>query len=312
MSAAQTPLLGDANADLDGHQAASDSSTRLSVPQTPNPLLTNTLRDERGASADRAGGSTPLRTPLRDNLGLNLEDRSRAGSETPRDLKRARNLAQSNLRHALSSLPAPKNDFDIVVDDDDDEPEASTSGHQESDASTRQEDAAERDARLAREAAEEEARAEARRSQVVRRNPTSTGRGGPGAADRAGRGEILGTGGKHPEPESVELQAVSDDSLSAARELMRAELAGQLGFPGANDEVLRRLIAASLDDDDETTATLEAALKRGWAASRTDKARLEQDLSHARSRMAAAAQQASKAKRCWAKCWEATRRGARH
>ncbi|ETS62344.1 hypothetical protein PaG_03426 [Moesziomyces aphidis] len=317
MSAAQTPLLGDANADLDGHQAASDSSTRLSVPQTPNPLLTNTLRDERGASADRAGGSTPLRTPLRDNLGLNLEDRSRAGSETPRDLKRARNLAQSNLRHALSSLPAPKNDFDIVVDDDDDEPEASTSGHQESDASTRQEDAAERDARMAREAAEEEARAEARRSQVVRRNLPR-----PAEVDLARliaqveakyseRVELMVAretayllhhdvhvhpivGGKHPEPESVELQAVSDDSLSAARELMRAELAGQLGFPGANDEVLRRLIAASLDDDDETTATLEAALKRGWAASRTDKARLEQDLSHARSSMAAAAQQASK------------------
>ncbi len=66
---------------------------------------------------------------MRDNLGLNVEERSQAGYETPRDLKRARNLAQSHLRQGLSSLPAPKNDFDIVVDDEEEaEAEASTSG----------------------------------------------------------------------------------------------------------------------------------------------------------------------------------------
>ncbi|KAJ1025187.1 hypothetical protein NDA16_002692 [Ustilago loliicola] len=321
MSSTQTPLLGDANADLRSSQSATEQTPRSFVPQTPNPLLTPGLRNGRNADLDGqtrsiAGASTPQRTPLRDNLGLNVEERGSAGYETPRDLRRARNMAQSHLRQGLSSLPAPKNDFDIVVDDEEPDAEASSS-RLEDGMPLSEEDAAERDARIAREAAEEEAKAEARRSQVVRRNLPR-----PAEVDLArlakqiesryrDRVEMLVAretarllhhdanmhpipGGKHPEPESVELDALSDSSLAAARELMRAELANQLGFPGANEEALRRLVGASLDDDEEAVNQLEAALKQRWMDERSDKSRLVEDLTVARQKMAEAASQASK------------------
>ncbi|SJX64868.1 related to CEF1-required during G2/M transition [Sporisorium reilianum f. sp. reilianum] len=312
MSSAQTPLLGDANADLHSSQSSVAQTPGSYVPQTPNPLLTDSDRDSRS----HAGDSTPQRTPLRDNLGLNVEDRLQAGHETPRDLKRARNLAQSQLRQNLSSLPAPKNDFDIVVDDDEEQPQASSTRLDES-VPISEEDAAERDARLARQAAEEQAKAEARRSQVVRRNLPR-----PAHVDLArlekhiessyrDRVELLVAretakllhhdanmhpiaGGKHPEPESVQLESLTDASLAAARELMRAELAEQFGFPGASQEVLQRLVGASLDDDEEAMQKLEAALKQRWHASRNDKAALVEEVVSARAKMAEAASQASK------------------
>ncbi|CDU22316.1 related to CEF1-required during G2/M transition [Sporisorium scitamineum] len=321
MSSAQTPLLGDANVDLHSSQSSVAQMPGSHIPQTPNPLLTPSLRDGQSLDLERdsrsqAGASTPQRTPLRDNLGLNVEDKLQAGYETPRDLKRARNLAQSRLRQSLSSLPAPKNDFDIVVDDEEAEPEASSSRLDEG-APISEEDAAERDARLARQAAEEQAKAEARRSQVVCRNLPR-----PADVDLArlnkhiesgyrDRVELLVAretakllhhdanvhpiaGGKHPEPESVQLESLSDAALAAARELMRAELAEQFGFPGASQEALQRLVGASLDDDDEATQKLEGALKQRWLESRNDKAGLVEELASARARMAEAASQASK------------------
>ncbi|SPO30870.1 related to CEF1 - required during G2/M transition [Ustilago trichophora] len=323
MSSAQTPLLGDANADLrSSHPSSADHTPGSFVPQTPNPLLTPSLRNGHVADTEResrshAGASTPQRTPLRDNLGLNVEERSQAGYETPRDLKRARTLAQSHLRQGLSSLPAPKNDFDIVVDEEEPEAEANSSRLDDGAGALTEEDAAQRDARIARQAAEEEAKAEARRSQVVRRNLPR-----PAEVDVArlskqidaryrDRVEMLVAhetakllhhdanmypipGGKHPEPEAVQLDTLSDASLSAARELMRAELADQLGFPGANEEALRRLVGASLDDDEEAVNTLEAALKQRWLAERNDKSKLIEKLEAARAKLAGAASQASK------------------
>ena len=321
MSSAQTPLLGDANVDLPSSHSSADPNSGTFVPQTPNPLLTPGLRNGHGPDSDtqtrsHAGASTPQRTPLRDNLGLNVEERSQAGYETPRDLKRARNLAQSHLRQGLSSLPAPKNDFDIVVDEE--EPEtAATSSQLEDGPALTEEDAAERDARIARQAAKQEAKAEARRSQVVRRNLPR-----PAEVDLPrlikhidaryrDRVELLVAhetarllhhdanvhpipGGEHPEPETVQLDTLSDDALAAARELMRAELADQLGFPGANEEALRRLVGASLDDDEEAVEKLEAALKQRWMDLRSDKSKLVQELEAARAKMAGAASQATK------------------
>ena len=328
MSSAQTPLLGDVNPDLQSSQPSNAQTPDSSVPQTPNPLLTPSLRDGRIIDSHAelrspAGASTPQRTPLRDNLGLNLEDRPQAGYETPRDVNRARNLAQSQLRQSLSSLPAPKNDFDIVVDDQDAEPQASSSALDQGVALS-EEDAAERDARLALEEAEERAKAEARRSQVVRRNLPR-----PADVDLArldqqiesrcrDRIELLIAretvkllhhdanvypiaGGKHPEPESTQLDSLSDASLAAARELMRAELAQQLGFPGASQEALERLVGASLDDDDEAMDKLEAVIKHRWSELRKDKSALVQQLATARARMAEAASQATKGEKMLSK-----------
>ncbi|EST09371.1 protein of unknown function DUF3351 [Kalmanozyma brasiliensis GHG001] len=328
LSSTQTPLLGDANVDLPSSQTSVAQTPGSFVAQTPNPLLTPGLRngetpDSANQSRSHARASTPQRTPLRDNLGLNAEEQQQAGYETPRDLKRARSLAQSQLRQSLSSLPAPKNDFDIVVDEDEDEPHASTSVLDDS-APLTEEDAAERDARLARQAAEEEAKAEARRSQVVRRNLPR-----PAEYDLErviqhvesqyhNPVELLVAlesarllhhdvnmhpipGGKHPDPESVQLEPLSDASLSAARELMRAELADQLGFPGANEDALKRLVGASLDDDDEALEQLEAALQQRWLASRNDQSKLAEELASARVRMGAAASQATKGEKMLSK-----------
>lgn len=125
----QTPLLGDENAPM-----------------------SSTVRASEPASTPAA---TPAATPYRDALGLN------EGGMTPRDAKMQARLAKRQLTARLAALPAPKNDFDIVVD----EPPAMEPIVRDD----MEEDAAVRDARLAQEAAEERERAWARRSQVVQR-----------------------------------------------------------------------------------------------------------------------------------------------
>ncbi len=119
-------------------------------------------------------------------------------------------------------------------------------------------------------------------------------------------------GGKHPDPESVQLETLSDESLSVARELMRAELAGAMGFPGANEEALRRLVGASLEDDEEALESLEAALKQRSLKLRGDKANLVEELALTKVKMAGIASQAAKAKRRCSKCRVATRQEVRH
>ena len=121
----QTPLLGDENVPM-------PSTVRPSEP-----------------------ASTPAATPYRDALGLN------DGSATPRDAKMQARIAKRQLAARLAALPAPKNDFDIVVDEP---PVPEPIVHDDV-----EEDAAVRDARLAQEAAEERERAWARRTQVVQR-----------------------------------------------------------------------------------------------------------------------------------------------
>ena len=121
----QTPLLGDENVPM-------PSTARPSEP-----------------------ASTPTATPYRDALGLN------DGSATPRDAKTQARIAKRQLAARLAALPAPKNDFDIVVDEP---PVTEPIVHDDV-----EEDAAVRDARLAQEAAEERERAWARRTQVVQR-----------------------------------------------------------------------------------------------------------------------------------------------
>lgn len=121
----QTPLLGDENVPM-------PSTARPSEP-----------------------ASTPAATPYRDALGLN------DGSATPRDAKMQARIAKRQLAARLAALPAPKNDFDIVVDEP---PVPEPIVHDDV-----EEDAAVRDARLAQEASEERERAWARRTQVVQR-----------------------------------------------------------------------------------------------------------------------------------------------
>jgi len=165
MTAQQTPLLGDENADLhelvgrSGYEAATPSG---SVQATPNPLATPfrrpgggeveaTPRSVRGGPAG-APGATPLRTPMRDSLAINTPYGERPVSETPREQKQRLRAAQSSLQAGFASLPKPKNDFELVVpeDDDDEDMEMDNGG-----VPLSVEDAAERDARIAARKAEE-------------------------------------------------------------------------------------------------------------------------------------------------------------
>lgn len=122
---------------------------------TQTPLLVDENVPMPSTTRPSEPASTPAATPYRDALGLND-----AGA-TPRDAKMQARIAKRQLAARLAALPAPKNDFDIVVDEP---PVPEPIVHDDV-----EEDAAVRDARLAQEAAEERERAWARRTQVVQR-----------------------------------------------------------------------------------------------------------------------------------------------
>ncbi|CEH15710.1 cdc5 protein [Ceraceosorus bombacis] len=321
MTAAQTPLLGEANAPLLEGTGAASMTPRQGVAQTPNPLLTpmHTGRDVgpgatpmsvRGANgavgypsatprsevgSTVADGRTPLRTPLRDNLGLNAEDRLSSIADTPRDAKRALAASRRELQAGLSSLPAPKNDFELVMDEE----EGGGQGEEElADMVTlSEEDAAERDARLAKLREEQRIKELARRTQVVQRGlprpanvdaqvlaklfaalPLEDAHDAQSRARQLINAEMVRLlhhdsvehpirGSRTPGGAKSSLPLIEDQRLQEARSLVHSELAQNLGYPGAKPDVLKRLTASSLDASSEDGAArleaLEAALEQG-------------------------------------------------
>ena len=307
MTEAQTPLLGDANVTLlegTGHEGA---APRASVYQTPNPLLTPAQRAARGflpgetPMADRPGvmatprtdagsvSQTPMRTPFRDSLGVNTADGMSAVSATPRDDKRSRLSAQRQLQSALASLPAPKNEFEIQLEEDaaGDENAINEAALQ---GTLSIEDAGERDAKIAALKEEQRQRVLARRSQAVQKGlprPANIDAnalrtmleampqeaGVAGKAQRLVEAEMIQLlhhdSVMHPVPGTEQagpykgkpiLTNIGDDALAAARQLIHKELAGSLGFPGASESNLARLIASTFEESGDVQS-LEQALK---------------------------------------------------
>lgn len=167
MTQLQTPLLGDENTPLRPDPGFGSATPRHQVAFTPNPLATPLHQGGGDPSATpRANGTmpsaTPLRTPMRDGLSLNAADRPRVG-ETPRELRMHANEVKRSLQQGFASLPAPKNDFELDVEN--------LGGAEEDDETVpmTEEDAAERDARIKRRKEEAERRALERRSMVVKR-----------------------------------------------------------------------------------------------------------------------------------------------
>ncbi|KAI9456229.1 pre-mRNA splicing factor component-domain-containing protein [Lactarius psammicola] len=158
MTIAQTPLLGDENTPIhvpdNGGTGFEGATPRHQVAFTPNPLATPRATD--GPSA------TPLRTPMRDNLSINPEDRSSFVGETPREMRMRTDSAKRSLQASFKSLPKPENNFELLVPEEEED-------DAESGKVLSVEDAAERDARIKRRKEEEERAALARRSQVVQR-----------------------------------------------------------------------------------------------------------------------------------------------
>lgn len=280
MTAAQTPLLGEMNAPLEEALGHAGSCPRSSVTQTPNPLFTparptsETLIDVTPRSAC-SSTKTSCRTSFRDSLGLN--DAVSSSDKAPLYDHRERLFAKQELLSGLRNLPRPKNDFELVFDDDDGDDEEDGD-----DLITISEDAADRDARLAHLREEERRRALARRSQVVQQGlprPANVDAGELFASlslqktvDPA-RDLVLQEmvhlikhdsivhpleGSEATGSARSTLPLLSDSAIDAAREKIRAELAERIGFPGANDIILKRLIAsrlkASHEEDNEEEA----------------------------------------------------------
>ncbi|CAO1637103.1 unnamed protein product [Parajaminaea phylloscopi] len=300
MAMAQTPLLGDANTHLSETAVHSITTPQSSVAQTPNPLLTP-ARGDRADMAPRSSrepSQTPLRTPYQDALGFH---EGRAGDfETPRDSRTAYRSAKQELLSGLRSLPRPKNDFELVLDEGEDADEDDGDDDEEV-LLTISEDAADRDTRLAHRREEERQQALARRSQVVQRDlprPANVDadalryfihrkqRTSP--AQRMVLDEMVGllkhdsvvhplAGSAAPGGSRSDLPTISDGALGAARELIRLEMGQSIGFPGATEAILKVLIAGRLaptnEDDTEEEARERAQDLKAFDEHITEKLR---------------------------------------
>ncbi|KAK7285882.1 hypothetical protein RJT34_20667 [Clitoria ternatea] len=163
----QTPLLGGENPELHPSDFSGVTPKKKEI-QTPNPMLTPSATPGGASLTPRSGmtpardgfsfGMTPKGTPLRDELhineGMDMHDNAKLELRRQADMRRS-------LRSGLSSLPQPKNEYQIVmqpIPEDAEEPEEKI----EEDMSDR----------IAREKAEEEARQLAllrKRSKVLQR-----------------------------------------------------------------------------------------------------------------------------------------------
>ncbi|TFK55328.1 hypothetical protein OE88DRAFT_1654150 [Heliocybe sulcata] len=273
MQIQQTPLLGDENTPLHvgpgGGTGFESATPRHQVAFTPNPLATP-LHDNLidGSATPRTdiqsmNGATPLRTPMRDSLSINPGDGFATPSQTPR---RMQDMSEKRaLRASFMNLPKPENNFELLVPDEEDNTESA-----EGPALT-QEDAAERDARLRRLQEEEERKALARRSQVVRR-----GLPRPPNVDVAQLLQSLSIEDEqdelqqarqamdlelaellqhdsiaHPLPGTSKVGSTKsaydippDELVAAARSQIHMELASALGFPDASEQHLKDGIAS--------------------------------------------------------------------
>ena len=120
-----TPLKGGINSELqeNGGDFSGMTPSANKELQTPNTVLTTPFRTKEGQvgltpgrtpGAGTTRGMTPgMPTPLRDKLSINPEDSFEAidGASSAIDNREMR----ETLKMGLSSLPTPKNDFEIVV-----------------------------------------------------------------------------------------------------------------------------------------------------------------------------------------------------
>ncbi|KAK7078702.1 CDC5 cell division cycle 5-like protein [Halocaridina rubra] len=179
-----TPLKGGVNTPLNQQDFGGVEPSKAAI-QTPNTVLGTPFRTPSGQqimTPSRTPGTltpkaqgpgqllpsaTPGATPIRDKLSINEEV-----ALVPIDDRHALKAYQRNMREALQSslksLPAPKNDFEIVVPDQ--EEGGSGVGEESEERENVVEDQADVDARAVSDAA---ARREAelkKRSQAVQRN----------------------------------------------------------------------------------------------------------------------------------------------
>lgn len=168
LTSTQSSLLGAENTPLHGGQQGTGyngATPRTSMAATPNPLqrpgsVHSNLQETRP-------GATPLRTPHRDSLSLNASapfvDADAMELLDTRNEERDAKQKMMQLRSQFASLPTPKNDFELELPEED--------GDEGVDMSNDViEDSAERDERIRRARAEQQAIEEKKRSLVLQRN----------------------------------------------------------------------------------------------------------------------------------------------
>lgn len=117
MRATQTPLFGGENPELHPSDFSGVTPKKKDI-QTPNPIATP-LRTPSGAATPlRTPNSVysmfPKGTPIRDDLHIN-EGSEMLGSESAKAEKLRQEELRRNLRAALGHLPAPTNEYEILV-----------------------------------------------------------------------------------------------------------------------------------------------------------------------------------------------------
>ncbi|XP_037282244.1 cell division cycle protein 21 isoform X3 [Rhipicephalus microplus] len=144
-----TPLKGGLNTPLHETDLGGPATPKKAA-QTPNSLIVTPFRTPSTAAADgmtpqgaRTPGSVSCQqptsaTPLRDKLNINPEDH--LDFDSNQSAKHFQRESKQQLLKALSSLPSPKNDYEIVV------PEEDPSIQEPSTAGTFVEDQADKDA----------------------------------------------------------------------------------------------------------------------------------------------------------------------
>ena len=247
LTIAQTPLLGNENTPLhNGLGGGFDSATpRHQIAFTPNPL-----RRQDSLGIPGSVSTTPLRTPLRDTLSIDLRDHL-----TPRLHSISDKQA---LKAGFMSLPRPENNFELLVPDDGlgEGPIISLSEH----------DASDRDEKLKRTQHEEELRVLNRRTQAVQLGLPRPINVDTTVLMQNLSPEVLDPELSHaqelvnaelvklvhhdsveyPLPGTMRAGALEflydppdDDALEAAKIAIHTELAALVGFPSANAHQLR-------------------------------------------------------------------------
>ncbi|GLG94841.1 Myb protein [Gryllus bimaculatus] len=169
-----TPLKGGLNTPLQSSDFSGITPQR-EVVQTPNTVLATPFRSQRSdgrTPGSVAGFNTPRSevgttssrhnpTPIRDKLSINPEEGLDVG-DTPQAFNNYQRQLKEQLRQGLSSLPAPRNDYEIVVPEEEESEPVPEAGNSV-------EDQADVDARFAAELRAKKEQELRSRSQVVQR-----------------------------------------------------------------------------------------------------------------------------------------------
>lgn len=175
LSNVDTPLKGGMNTPLKESNFEGVTPKHQAM-QTPNMMLTTPYRTPQGDSAGTTprvagtphrgsgGGVTPGRASVRDKLNINPEEALMEEYEAGFGAKQQQEEMKTQLKAGLASLPAPSNDFEIVL------PETDEGEAEETAEESFVEDAADIDARRMAMKEAEALREMRRQSQSVQRN----------------------------------------------------------------------------------------------------------------------------------------------